>query len=115
MHSSEAKPRIMLNVQQEHAQQAENGCIKNGKTTVVRVNDRGPFVRGRIIDLSYAAAREIGMLSSGITTVEVEEIEACEVPFILRARKVSNIKFGFTDADSIATIMEWQTDSIYKR
>lgn len=89
--------------------------IKNGKTTVVRVNDRGPFVRGRIIDLSYAAAREIGMLSAGITTVEVEEIEACEVPFILRARQISNIKFGFTDADSIATIMEWQTDSIYKR
>jgi len=40
-----------------------------GKTTVVRVNDRGPFVRGREIDLSAAAAREIGLRGVGIVSI----------------------------------------------
>jgi rare lipoprotein A len=39
----------------------------NGRSTVVRINDRGPFVKGRVIDLSPAAAREIGV--SGLTPV----------------------------------------------
>jgi len=38
---------------------------RNGKSVVVRINDRGPFVRGRVLDLSRAAAREIGMIGSG--------------------------------------------------
>jgi rare lipoprotein A len=37
----------------------------NGKSVVVRINDRGPFIRGRIVDLSKAAARSIGMIQSG--------------------------------------------------
>jgi len=41
----------------------------NGKSVVVRVNDRGPFVAGRIIDLSKAAATAIGMVSAGIAKV----------------------------------------------
>ena len=42
-----------------------------GKSCVVRINDRGPFVRGRIIDLSYAAAKRLGMVSSGVTKVKL--------------------------------------------
>ncbi|OLP53504.1 hypothetical protein BJF92_01445 [Rhizobium rhizosphaerae] len=42
---------------------------RNGKSVVVRVNDRGPFIRGRVLDLSKAAAREIGMVSSGTANV----------------------------------------------
>lgn len=38
---------------------------RNGKTVVVRINDRGPFIRGRVIDLSKAAASHIGMVQSG--------------------------------------------------
>lgn len=38
---------------------------RNGKSVVVRINDRGPFIRGRVLDLSKAAASEIGMISSG--------------------------------------------------
>ena len=38
---------------------------RNGKSVVVRINDRGPFVRGRVIDLSKAAASQIGMIRSG--------------------------------------------------
>lgn len=37
----------------------------NGKSVVVRINDRGPFIKGRVIDLSKAAARTIGMVGSG--------------------------------------------------
>ncbi len=42
---------------------------ENGKSVSVRINDRGPYRRGRIIDLSRAAARELGMLDSGIIDV----------------------------------------------
>lgn len=45
--------------------------LRNGKSVVVRVNDRGPFVANRIIDLSYAAARELEMIEDGTTLVEV--------------------------------------------
>ena len=50
-------------------------CITNlfnGRSTVVRVNDRGPFVGSRIIDVSLAAARELGMLRAGTARVRVE-------------------------------------------
>jgi rare lipoprotein A len=42
---------------------------RNGKAIVVRINDRGPFVRGRIVDLSRAAARALGFVSRGHTSV----------------------------------------------
>jgi rare lipoprotein A len=48
--------------------------LKNGKSVVVRVNDRGPFVDGRLIDLSYTAAHRIGILAGGNAMVEVESI-----------------------------------------
>jgi rare lipoprotein A len=44
----------------------------NGKKCIVKITDRGPFVRGRIIDLSKVAANEIGMLSTGVSKVKVE-------------------------------------------
>jgi rare lipoprotein A len=48
--------------------------VKTGKSVVVRINDRGPFHSNRIIDLSYAAAARIGILSAGSGMVEVERI-----------------------------------------
>ncbi len=45
---------------------------QNGKSVLVRVNDRGPFSRGRDLDLSYAAAKEIEMLDAGVIPVEVQ-------------------------------------------
>lgn len=48
--------------------------LENRKQTVARVNDRGPFVKGRIIDLSYAAAREIGLVGPGVGRVRVEAL-----------------------------------------
>jgi rare lipoprotein A len=46
--------------------------LGNGKTVVVRINDRGPYGRGRIIDVSEAAAKKLGMLRAGIAKVKVE-------------------------------------------
>ena len=46
----------------------------NGRSVVVRVNDRGPFIDGRIIDVSLGAAREIGMVRSGKARVRIEKI-----------------------------------------
>ena len=45
--------------------------LDNGKETIVRVNDRGPFVQGRIIDLSYAAAKKIALVDSGTARVKI--------------------------------------------
>ncbi len=49
--------------------------LENGRATVVVINDRGPFVDGRIIDLSRAAAKELDMIQAGVTQVEIEVIE----------------------------------------
>ena len=53
--------------------------LSNGRSVEVRINDRGPFVPDRIIDLSRAAARAIGILDRGITWVRVELIGASRV------------------------------------
>lgn len=49
--------------------------LRNGRQVIVRINDRGPFSHNRIIDLSVAAAREIGMLHSGISRVKIEAMQ----------------------------------------
>lgn len=46
--------------------------LDNGRTIKVRVNDRGPFVSGRIIDLSKKAARKLGMVQSGVANVKIK-------------------------------------------
>lgn len=46
--------------------------LENGRQVTVRINDRGPFVKGRIIDLSYAAARLLGMVGPGTARVRLE-------------------------------------------
>ena len=48
--------------------------VRNGKSVVVRINDRGPFLGGRIIDLSYAAAYKLGYVQAGSAEVEVESV-----------------------------------------
>jgi rare lipoprotein A len=48
--------------------------LKNGKSVVVRINDRGPFVANRVIDLSYSAAAKLDMLRDGTTLVEVRTL-----------------------------------------
>jgi len=46
---------------------------RNGKSVTVRINDRGPFIRGRVLDLSKAAAHQLGFVSAGHTPVCMEK------------------------------------------
>jgi len=48
--------------------------LQNGKSTVVRINDRGPFVKGRVIDCSYAAGKALGLDKTGIAKVRLEVV-----------------------------------------
>jgi rare lipoprotein A len=48
--------------------------LENGHSVVVRINDRGPFQRGRVIDVSYRAARKLGFVRAGLTRVRVEPL-----------------------------------------
>jgi len=59
--------------------------LQNGRSIVVRVNDRGPFVGNRIIDLSYTAAAKLDMLRNGTAFVEVRVIEFSAPPPVLSA------------------------------
>lgn len=49
--------------------------IENGKSVVVRINDRGPFKKGRIIDVSRAAAKKLGMINSGTAKVNIKVVD----------------------------------------
>jgi len=59
----------------------------NGKSVVVKINDRGPFHKGRIMDLSYAAAHRLGYASRGSATVEVESITPEQIAEFKRSGK----------------------------
>ncbi len=50
--------------------------LRNNKSTIVKVNDRGPFAHKRIIDLSYAAAKDIGLIGAGVAMVRIEKINS---------------------------------------
>lgn len=48
--------------------------LKNGRKVIVKVNDRGPFIANRLIDLSYAAAKKLGMVGLGVAPVSVKAL-----------------------------------------
>ncbi len=72
--------------------------LDNGKSVILRVNDRGPFYSDRIIDLSFAAAKKLGYAESGTARVKVEGIDPHEwwaaqgrpVPMVLAQPKMAN-------------------------
>lgn len=70
---------------------------KNGKMIAVKVTDRGPHGRGRIIDLSYAAAKELGILRSGVAMVEVSTSKGgnLNVPY----RDIPDNKFEWAEVE----------------
>jgi rare lipoprotein A len=53
--------------------------LDTGKSVEVRINDRGPFTKGRVIDLSRAAARALGMVKSGVSPVRIELLSPREI------------------------------------
>jgi len=48
--------------------------VATGKSVTVRVNDRGPYVRGRVVDVSYSAAESLGMVNKGVTNVKLDVV-----------------------------------------
>lgn len=73
--------------------------LSNGRSCVVRVNDRGPHRKGRIIDLSYGAARELGMLAQGIAMVEVQKVDSLKVPYRSNETETGLPEFEFEFED----------------
>jgi rare lipoprotein A len=61
--------------------------LANGRSAILRVNDRGPFHSGRLIDLSYAAAYKLGYAAAGSALVEVESITRDDMPMIAAQRR----------------------------
>ena len=70
--------------------------LKNDKSVIVKVIDRGPYGRGRIIDLSWAAAKEIGMIAQGVGTVKVERLDN-PVPYKPEDSKLPKIDFEMAE------------------
>lgn len=70
----------------------------NGKSVIVKVTDRGPFARGRIIDLSWRAAKELGILSKGVALVEVVRADKIVIPFKPSDEK-DVVEFDFENSD----------------
>ncbi len=56
--------------------------VENGLSCVVKINDRGPFIEGRILDLSYAAALELQFAAKGLALVQIEILELPPVPLV---------------------------------
>ncbi len=63
--------------------------LSNGKAVTVRINDRGPFVKDRIIDLSYLAAKQIDMVGPGTARVNLEILKSVPNPFPLAIQVAS--------------------------
>lgn len=61
--------------------------VKNGKSVRVRVNDRGPFIAGRLLDLSPRAAKRIGFYEQGLTTVHIEVLSVGDGSYQRKKRK----------------------------
>lgn len=77
--------------------------LENGRVAIVRVNDRGPFHDGRVIDLSYAAASRLGVVNAGIARVEVKLIAG---PIASKATDNVYVQAGaFTDQDNAARLV----------
>ena len=73
--------------------------VLNGKQVFVRVNDRGPFQKGRIIDLSWGAAKAIGMIAQGIAPVTIERVSEMNIPFKLEDEELPKIEFEVADIE----------------
>ncbi len=83
----------------------------NRKEVIVKVIDRGPHARGRVIDLSYEAARRLGILAAGIALVEVSVYDDAPIPFKPKERGIPELDIDLpSPADEYNSRMEWQRE-----
>jgi rare lipoprotein A len=81
--------------------------VLNGKSVVVRVNDRGPYRKGRIIDLAWGAAKAIGMIAQGIAPVTIERLVEMNIPFKPDEEELPTMEFNVADIE-LSTTPIWQ-------
>jgi rare lipoprotein A len=86
--------------------------LLNGKSVIVRVNDRGPFVGDRVIDMSYAAAQKLGMTEAGTVPVEIVALNAKPRP-TNASRNSKSTKTGAGNAVSPGRSAQKTTDLMY--
>jgi rare lipoprotein A len=84
--------------------------VLNGKQVVVRVNDRGPYRKGRIIDLSWGAAKAIGMIAQGVVPVTVEKVSDATIPFKPEDPSLPQFDFELADIDPAGIVPVWQQE-----
>lgn len=88
----------------------------NGLSVIVKVTDRGPYVKGRIVDLSVRAAKELGMLSQGIAPVIVERYNPSIIPFKPEDIELPEFDLGTNEGASAKPIwMELRDQHIKRR
>lgn len=87
--------------------------VGNGRSVVVRVNDRGPFHPGRIIDLSYAAASKLGYIQAGSAQVEVESLLAEQKSVYLQVGAFSSRENAESLRARVAQELAWLKDTLH--
>lgn len=88
--------------------------LDNGRTATVRINDRGPFVGDRIIDLSYAAARVLGMIGPGTVPVRLEVLRDISSVPVSRGWSVQAGSFISKDnASNLARKLKGNYEGVY--
>lgn len=88
--------------------------LENGKSVMVRINDRGPFVKGRIIDLSYSAARILDMVDQGVARVRIEVVEHLSPPKSSQLFSVQVGAFVFREnAEDLKRRLERDHEDVY--
>lgn len=86
--------------------------LQNGKEVIVRVTDRGPFGKGRIIDLSWGAAKAIDMLSAGVVMVKVEVVnDENIVPFRPTDQPVGIVEYDFAEPGFVPPLLTIEDDT----
>jgi rare lipoprotein A len=84
--------------------------LNNHKETVARINDRGPFVEGRIIDLSYAAARDIDMVSAGTAPVRITVLYPAEMYKAMK-KELFTVQVGSFSSYAHALLLKRRLDN----
>jgi rare lipoprotein A len=90
--------------------------LENGREAVVRVNDRGPFVRGRLIDLSYGIAKNLGIISKGTAQVNITALAPENKGLDIAATDFNTGEFyvqigAFTDKNNALRLQKRFTDA----
>lgn len=88
--------------------------LENGRDVIVKINDRGPFVRGRIIDLSYGSARSIDLIRSGVSRVKVEVLSSPSDRSVGYFQPVYTVQVGSFSREANANSLRDELNSVIR-